>query len=92
MTLTSAALKPAGSEGDEMDDDIKYKIIKTTRGVCIKRGDDANPGEVRRVPANIANILIGDGSAESATEKDLEQFEKKKGKAAAGTAATEAKD
>lgn len=89
MTLTSGSSLVPGERKDEMAEKPKVTIIKLTRGVCVRNNPetgevtDGAPGEVHRVPAPIANILIGDGSAVEATEDDLAAYEKAKTKAAA---------
>lgn len=88
MTLTSTSSLGVGERKEDVAEKPKVTIIKTTRAVCVRSnpetGDvtDADAGEVHRVPAQVANILIGDGSAVAATEDDLAAFEKSKTKAA----------
>lgn len=89
MTLTSGSSLVPGERTEEMAEKPKVTIIKLTRGVCVRSNPetgevtDGVPGEVHRVPANIANILIGDGSAVESNEDELAAYEKAKAKAAA---------
>lgn len=78
MTLTSRAFQPA-EENDRMAE--KTKIIRTKRDVCIDPDRDSTAGEVLRVNERDAHILVGDGSAEFATEDDLKKYEAEKAKA-----------
>jgi hypothetical protein len=93
MTLTSdSTLGPGERKADVAE---KMKIIKTTRGVCVRNNaesgevTDADAGEVHRVPANIANLLIGDGSAVESTAEELEAFVAAKAKKDKKAAAAE---
>ena len=91
MTLTSASSLVAGERTEDVAGS-KTKVIKTTRAVCVRNNPetgevtDADAGEVHKLPENIANILIGDGSAVAATEEDLAAFEKEKAKPAKAAA------
>lgn len=62
--------------------DGKTKVVKILRDVCVGKGKDEPKDAVVRIPEEDARLLIGEGSAEPATDEQLKAFEKAGGSAA----------